>query len=88
MRTVLKKAPLRGTIAVPGDKSITHRGVIFAALAEGPSEVVGYLPSEDCERTIAAFQEMGVSITVETVDGVPRFKSRGKGSGDCPSRPV
>ncbi|MBI3804743.1 MAG: 3-phosphoshikimate 1-carboxyvinyltransferase [Nitrospirae bacterium] len=79
MRTVLKKAPLRGTIAVPGDKSITHRGVIFAALAEGPSKVVGYLPSEDCERTIAAFQGMGVSITVETVDGVPSLQVEGKG---------
>lgn len=74
-----KKHPLRGTVTVPGDKSITHRAVIFSALAEGPSEVVGYLPSEDCERTIAAFQEMGISISVEPINGVPSLHVQGKG---------
>ena len=64
---------------VPGDKSITHRAVIFSALAEGPSEVVGYLPSEDCERTITAFRQMGISISVETVNGVPSLHVQGKG---------
>lgn len=74
-----KKNILRGTIAVPGDKSITHRAVIFSALAEGPSEVIGYLPSEDCERTIAAFQQMGIPIAVETVNGAPSLHVEGKG---------
>jgi 3-phosphoshikimate 1-carboxyvinyltransferase len=79
MRISPKKRPLRGTITVPGDKSITHRAVIFSALAEGPSEVIGYLPSEDCERTITAFREMGISISVETVKGVPSLRVEGKG---------
>ncbi len=79
MRTPLKKHPLRGTVAVPGDKSITHRAVIFSALAEGPSEVIGYLPSEDCERTMTAFREMGVPISVEAVNGVPALHVEGKG---------
>lgn len=71
--------PLRGTITVPGDKSITHRAVIFSALGEGPSEVIGYLPSEDCERTITAFREMGISISAERVNGVPSLHVQGKG---------
>lgn len=79
MKTPVKKRPLRGTITVPGDKSITHRAVIFSALGEGPSEVIGYLPSEDCERTITAFREMGIAISVETVNGVPSLHVEGKG---------
>ncbi|MCG3114828.1 MAG: 3-phosphoshikimate 1-carboxyvinyltransferase [Candidatus Manganitrophus sp. SA1] len=79
MRISPKKRPLRGTITVPGDKSITHRAVIFSALGEGPSEVVGYLPSEDCERTITAFREMGIAISVETVNGLPSLHVQGKG---------
>ncbi|WDT82065.1 MAG: 3-phosphoshikimate 1-carboxyvinyltransferase [Candidatus Manganitrophus sp.] len=75
----MKKRPLRGTITVPGDKSITHRAVIFSALGEGPSEVIGYLPSEDCERTITAFREMGIAISVETVNGLPSLHVQGKG---------
>lgn len=79
MRISPKKRPLRGTITVPGDKSITHRAVIFSALGEGPSEVIGYLPSEDCERTITAFREMGIAISVETVNGLPSLHVQGKG---------
>ncbi|NKE72781.1 3-phosphoshikimate 1-carboxyvinyltransferase [Candidatus Manganitrophus noduliformans] len=79
MTTPVKKRPLRGTITVPGDKSITHRAVIFSALGEGTSEVIGYLPSEDCERTITAFREMGIAISVETVNGLPSLHVQGKG---------
>lgn len=79
MRISPKKRPLRGTITVPGDKSITHRAVIFSALGEGPSEIIGYLPSEDCERTITAFREMGIAISVETVNGLPSLHVQGKG---------
>lgn len=55
-------SPLSGTTAVPGDKSITHRAVIFGALARGVTTVRGYLPSEDCRATIGAFRRMGVTI--------------------------
>lgn len=51
-----------GSIQVPGDKSISHRTLMLAALAEGVSEVKGYLPSTDCTATLAAFQKMGVQI--------------------------
>lgn len=53
---------LLGTIQVPGDKSMSHRSVIFGALAEGVTHVSGLLEGEDVLATIAAFRAMGVSI--------------------------
>ncbi|MBC6413416.1 MAG: 3-phosphoshikimate 1-carboxyvinyltransferase [Chromatiales bacterium] len=55
---------LRGTIYVPGDKSISHRALIFAAIAEGVSEIVGFLAAEDCLATMQALMRLGVSIEV------------------------
>lgn len=52
---------LSGTVRVPGDKSISHRAVMFGALAEGVSEVHGFLPAADTLCTLAAFQSMGVN---------------------------
>lgn len=51
-----------GEIQIPGDKSISHRAVMFASLAEGVSDVDGFLPSTDCEATLTAFQHMGVQV--------------------------
>jgi 3-phosphoshikimate 1-carboxyvinyltransferase len=53
---------LRGTIRVPGDKSISHRSVIFASIAEGDSEISGFLEGEDTLATAAALRAMGVSM--------------------------
>ncbi len=74
-----KKVPLRGSVVIPGDKSITHRAIIFSALGKGMSEITGYLPSEDCERTITAFREMGISVVSEAKNGVPTLWVDGKG---------
>lgn len=52
----------RGTIRVPGDKSITHRALILAALAEGTSEVFGPLRSDDCRSTVNCLRRLGVQI--------------------------
>jgi 3-phosphoshikimate 1-carboxyvinyltransferase len=54
--------PLRGTIAVPGDKSITHRALILTALAEGAGTLKGYCRGEDCLNTMRALQALGVRI--------------------------
>lgn len=54
--------PLKGHLRVPGDKSISHRSVIFGSLADGVSKVQGFLEGEDSLRTVAAFREMGVTI--------------------------
>jgi 3-phosphoshikimate 1-carboxyvinyltransferase len=53
---------LSGDIAVPGDKSISHRALIFGAIAEGVSSITGFLASEDCMATLRALQAMGVQI--------------------------
>ena len=54
---------LEGALRVPGDKSISHRAIMLGALAEGRTEVSGFLEGEDCLATMRAFQTMGVSIT-------------------------
>lgn len=51
-----------GSIAVPGDKSISHRAILLSALATGTSEVRGFLASEDCLASLAAMRAMGVEI--------------------------
>lgn len=51
-----------GEIRVPGDKSISHRAVIFGALAAGVTRVSGWLEGEDALNTLAAFREMGVTV--------------------------
>ncbi len=54
--------PLRGSIRVPGDKSISHRAMMLGALADGVSRVGGFLEGEDTLATAAAFRAMGVRI--------------------------
>ncbi|MGH8456232.1 MAG: 3-phosphoshikimate 1-carboxyvinyltransferase [Stenotrophobium sp.] len=53
---------LSGSLRVPGDKSISHRAVMLASLAEGVSSISGFLNGEDCLCTMKAFQTMGVRI--------------------------
>jgi 3-phosphoshikimate 1-carboxyvinyltransferase len=53
---------LRGTLDVPGDKSISHRAVMFNAIAEGTAHITHFLPGADCLSTIACFRAMGVHI--------------------------
>ena len=55
-------APLRGTIKVPGDKSISHRAVMFGALAVGETRVTGLLEGEDVMATADAMRAMGATI--------------------------
>ncbi|WP_294268756.1 3-phosphoshikimate 1-carboxyvinyltransferase [uncultured Sphingomonas sp.] len=68
-RTVRAAAALRGTIAVPGDKSISHRSLMLSALAVGQSRVEGLLEGEDVLATAAAMRAMGADI-VRQDDGV------------------
>lgn len=58
---------LRGSITVPGDKSISHRAVMLGALASGTTHITGFLMGEDCLSTIDCFRKMGVEI--EVTDG-------------------
>ena len=54
---------LKGEITVPGDKSISHRAILLASLADGNSEISGFLEGEDCLATIEVFKKMGVNIS-------------------------
>ncbi|MED0990957.1 3-phosphoshikimate 1-carboxyvinyltransferase [Bacillus nitratireducens] len=62
MKLVGRKKSLNGKIVVPGDKSISHRSVMFGAIAEGTTKVSNFLLGEDCLSTIACFQKLGVKI--------------------------
>lgn len=53
---------IAGEIAMPGDKSISHRAVMAGAIAQGSTRVRGLLDSDDCNYTIRAFQEMGIAV--------------------------
>ncbi|MBU9723938.1 3-phosphoshikimate 1-carboxyvinyltransferase [Bacillus alkalicola] len=56
---------LKGSIKVPGDKSISHRAVMFGAIANGTTEITGFLQGEDCLSTVACMKELGVFIREE-----------------------
>lgn len=56
---------LKGTVTVPGDKSISHRSIMFASLAEGVSEITNFLEGADCLSTIDCFRKLGVDIRTE-----------------------
>ena len=79
----LEKAshPLKGDIFVPGDKSISHRSIMFGALAEGTTEITGFLESADCISTIECFKKLGILIdhSIRPTNGVPTITVHGKG---------
>ena len=53
---------LKGEVTIPGDKSISHRAVMFGSLAEGTTEVTNFLQGADCLSTISCFRELGIEI--------------------------
>ena len=60
--TVKNGGILKGNIRVPGDKSISHRSIMFGSIAEGTSHISGFLEGEDSLNTLRAFRAMGVEI--------------------------
>lgn len=56
------KNGLHGEVNIPGDKSISHRGVMFGALANGTTEIYNFLRGADCLSTISCFAKLGVDI--------------------------
>ncbi|HET7925536.1 MAG TPA: 3-phosphoshikimate 1-carboxyvinyltransferase, partial [Rhodanobacteraceae bacterium] len=57
-----RAGPIRGDVTVPGDKSISHRAIMLAAIAEGTSHISGFLEGEDTRATAAAFAALGVKV--------------------------
>ena len=65
---VNKNKRLRGTIYPPGDKSISHRAIIFGSLARGKSKVTNFCPGDDTRNTLKAFQSLGITIKGSRTD--------------------
>jgi 3-phosphoshikimate 1-carboxyvinyltransferase len=76
--SVAARGPLKGTVRVPGDKSISHRSLMFAGLAVGESRIEGLLEGEDVLATAAAMRAMGAQIARED-DGAWRVHGVGVG---------
>jgi 3-phosphoshikimate 1-carboxyvinyltransferase len=73
--TIQPSGPLRGRARVPGDKSISHRALMFGALADGDSRIEGFLPSGDCQATLDCLRALGVEMTSLPVP--PPYKEGG-----------
>ena len=78
---------LHGTLRMPGDKSISHRAIMLGALAEGTTQVKGFLEGEDTLATLAAFRAMGVSIDRPT-HGQVTIPGVGLHGLQVPSKPL
>ena len=76
-----------GRLRVPGDKSISHRYAMLAALADGESTIRGYLTGADCLATLDCLRALGVSIT-QLPDGVIRVSGRGINGLQPAARPL
>ena len=75
---------LNGSIRVPGDKSISHRSIIFGSLAEGETKVYDILRGEDVLSTMQVFRDLGVKI--EDKDGVVTIQGVGMGGLKAPQK--
>ena len=76
--TARRGGPLKGVLSVPGDKSISHRALLLAALAVGETAITGLLEGEDVQRTAAALRSLGVMVTR---DGPGAWRVNGAGVG-------
>jgi 3-phosphoshikimate 1-carboxyvinyltransferase len=63
---IQKSGPLKGTVSIPGDKSISHRAIMFGALSKGTTEVTNFLQGADCLSTIRCFRQLGIAIDNDT----------------------
>ncbi len=84
--SALRAGPLRGRLRVPGDKSISHRALIFGALATGKTRVTGLLEAEDVINTARAVAALGASA--EKRRDVWEVKGRGPGGLGAPEGPL
>ena len=74
---------IKGEVSIPGDKSISHRAVMFGGIADGITEITGFLQGADCLSTISCFTRMGVEISNES--GIVTVKGNGLKGLKAPS---
>lgn len=79
MKSLQHTGRLKGTLSIPGDKSVSHRSILFGAMAKGVTTVEGFLQSDDCLSTIDCVRKFGVDVVVEgesvtiTSDGIENW---------------
>ncbi len=79
---------LRGEVKIPGDKSISHRGVMIGSIANGETIIKNILLSEDTLRTIECFREMGIKIDIDEKEHIVRIQGKGLYGLEKPSKPL
>lgn len=72
-----KCGPLKGTVKIPGDKSISHRAVMFGALADGVTVATNFLQGADCLSTIRCFRQLGIAIENEASSDLVTIHGKG-----------
>lgn len=90
-RSVMPGSSLHGEVSVPGDKSLSHRAVLFAAMATGTSRLEGVLDSEDVRATIEAVSALGADVHVDSLpDGALGIRVSGWGESGpaAPAVPI
>jgi len=86
-----QKTPLKGTVRVPGDKSISHRAVMLAAIAQGNSVIRNWLPAGDTIATLEAMRALGAPIAIEQISDQAwhlQIEGRGLHGLSQPSHPL
>ena len=79
--------PLAGTLDVPGDKSVSHRALMFSGIATGVSHIRGLLEGDDCLATAGAMRALGVDVSREG-PGEWRVSGRGLRGLSAPAAPL
>ncbi|MCR6106590.1 3-phosphoshikimate 1-carboxyvinyltransferase [Salipaludibacillus agaradhaerens] len=80
------KDGLTGSVTIPGDKSISHRAILFASLADGDSKIYGFLKGEDCMSTITCMKQLGIEVKEE--DDYILVKGKGLNGLEEPEKPL
>jgi 3-phosphoshikimate 1-carboxyvinyltransferase len=78
---------IAGEISVPGDKSISHRALMLGAIADGRTEIHGFLNGDDCLATLAAMRALGVAVSVDS-EGTVVVEGRGAAALKAPRAPL
>lgn len=79
---------LKGQIRVPGDKSISHRGIIFGSISKGETTINGILLSEDTLNTIQCFRDMGIEIYIDKENNIVKVMGNGIYGLKEPKKPL
>jgi 3-phosphoshikimate 1-carboxyvinyltransferase len=85
--TIAPTRTVRGRVRVPGDKSISHRYALVAALAEGDSTLTGYSAGADCHSTLACLARLGVPVAVDA-SGTATVSGLGLDGFRAPAEPL